>query len=124
DLERRGLCVVINQSCCSYVAQDRWIEKNLQTIMDRAKLLHAVTLDDTHWGFSNLWKKLTSWLPDLGWLKQLFVVILTVIISGILICVFLKCFIWCSKSSCDSYLEWKRHQLRQRVESGSYFPRA
>ena len=112
---------MINQSCCSYVAQAGRIEKDLQAITDTAEVLHEVALDDTQWDFSVLWRKSTSWLPDLGWLKQLFVVILTLIALGILICVFLKCFIWCSKSNRDKYLEWKRHQLRQKVESGNYF---
>lgn len=40
-----------------------------------------------------------------------------------IICIILlpKCFIFCSKNVLTDYESWKKHQLRQKIESGKYF---
>uniref|UniRef100_A0A8C0FHE8 Uncharacterized protein n=1 Tax=Bubo bubo TaxID=30461 RepID=A0A8C0FHE8_BUBBB len=106
-----GVCLIINQSCCSYINQGKRIETDMTQIWQQSNILHQVTQDNTLLGFTNLWEKLTSWLPDLTWLKQLFIACVLIIILGISICCLLH----------NHYGDWKRHQLHQKVESGAYF---
>lgn len=82
-----GVCTVINVSCCMYVDQSGRITDDLREIRQQAKILHEVTQDDTSWGFSELWEELTSWLPDLMWLKQLFATEIIIILLSIILCI-------------------------------------
>ncbi|NXK16457.1 ERVV2 protein, partial [Arenaria interpres] len=116
-----GLCAVINQSCCSYVNQNGRIEKDLQNIIAKTQILHQVSQDNTSSGFSDLWEKLTSWLPNFAWLKQLFALLITIIFLGLTVCILVRCFICCTKGAADEYVQWKKHQLREKVESQTYF---
>jgi len=116
-----GVCILINQSCCSYLDGRQQVEKDIGKIWELSKELHLIAVDDTSWGFTELWEKLTSWLPNLAWLKQLFVTVLIIILLSIVLCVTVRCGLWCFKSTEDSYSEWKRNQLRRRLESNKYF---
>nr|XP_047912644.1 uncharacterized protein LOC125181739 [Anser cygnoides] len=116
-----GVCTLINTSCCNYVDESREIEINIQKIWEDAKGLHQVSRDGATCGLQELWDKLTSWLPNFAWLKQLFALFILLIILGILICLLLKCFMFCSKNVLTDYESWKKHQLRQKTESGKYF---
>ncbi|XP_074424774.1 endogenous retroviral envelope protein HEMO-like, partial [Larus michahellis] len=116
-----GVCAVINQSCCAYINQEGRIEDDLEKIWEKNKILYEVSKDNTSWGFEELWNKLTSWLPNWNWLKQLFVGIITLIILGIIICMLLRCFLWCHRDSEENYSNWKRHRIRHQVETGKYF---
>lgn len=92
-----GVCTIINTSCCTYVNQDKRIETDLSQIWKQTQILHLVTQDNTEWGFQEIWDKLTSWLPNLRLLKQVFVIVIAVIALGIVTCVLLKCFFLCSQ---------------------------
>ena len=81
--EEGGVCTVINQSCCAFVNREAQIETDVHRIWEASKLFHLIAQDDTSWGFTNLWEKLTSWLPNFAWLKQLFVLVVTVDFRGI-----------------------------------------
>ncbi|XP_071657739.1 endogenous retrovirus group V member 2 Env polyprotein-like [Patagioenas fasciata] len=116
-----GVCVVINQGCCSYINQEKRVETDIQKIWKQSQILHRITLDETSWGFSELWEKLTSWLPNLASLCSLFAALVGILVLGILICIMMKCFLWCCQSTGDTYSNWKRHQLRQKLESNKYF---
>ncbi|XP_074667198.1 endogenous retrovirus group V member 2 Env polyprotein-like [Strix aluco] len=87
-----GVCTVINQSCCAFVNCEAQIETDVHRIWEASKLFHLIAQDDTSWGFTNLWEKLTSWLPNFAWLKQLFVLVVTLLILGLLTCILIKCF--------------------------------
>lgn len=52
------VCVITNQSCCAYVDKTQRIETDLQAIWEHTKLLHQVTMDDTSFGFTELWGNL------------------------------------------------------------------
>ncbi|NXV98074.1 ERVV2 protein, partial [Calonectris borealis] len=117
------MCAVINRGCCSYVDLSKRIETDIKQIWQQSKLLHQVSQDNTSWVFSELWEKLTSWLPDLTWLKRLFIFVLMFIILGLLVYCMLQCFMWMYKQTGNSYEEWKKHKLRQRIENGKYFAR-
>ncbi|NXV25231.1 ERVV2 protein, partial [Cepphus grylle] len=110
-----GACAVINQSCCTYINQEGRIEEDLEKIWEKNKILYEVSRDNTSWGFEELWNKLTSWLPNWNWLKQLFVGIITLIILGIIVCMLLRCFLWCHRDSEENYSDWKRHRIRHQV---------
>ncbi|XP_075302620.1 endogenous retrovirus group PABLB member 1 Env polyprotein-like [Opisthocomus hoazin] len=116
-----GVRMAINTSCCMYVNQSGRISTDLEEIWKQTKILHEVTKDDTSWGFSEIWEKLTSWLPNLGWLRQLFVTMVLIIMLGIVLCILIRCSLWCCKSTEDSYSEWKRNQLRRKLEFDKYF---
>ncbi|XP_074022481.1 endogenous retrovirus group V member 1 Env polyprotein-like [Numenius arquata] len=116
-----GVCLIINQSCCPYINQEKRVEMDFAQIWQQSRVQHQVSQDDTSLGFSDLWKKMTSWLPDFAWLKQLFVLLITMIVLGIMICTLLRCFMCCAKGTTSDYELWKKHQLRQKVESGKYF---
>ncbi|XP_074705243.1 uncharacterized protein LOC141933995 [Strix aluco] len=85
-----GVCTVINQSCCAFVNREAQIETDVHRIWEASKLFHLIAQDDTSWGFTNLWEKLTSWLPNFAWLKQLFVLVVTLLILGVITCVLIK----------------------------------
>uniref|UniRef100_A0A8C3JU16 ERVV2 protein n=1 Tax=Calidris pygmaea TaxID=425635 RepID=A0A8C3JU16_9CHAR len=62
-----GVCAMINTSCCAYVDQSGRVATDIKNIRDQIGILHDVTQDDVGWGFFEVWKKLTSWLPNLKW---------------------------------------------------------
>ncbi|NWY63428.1 ERVV2 protein, partial [Chionis minor] len=115
------VCTLINTTCCTYVSELGNIETDIQKIWEWTKVLHRITQDNTSWRFQELWEKFSSWLPKLGWLKQLFVLLITLIVVSLLFCILLRCFPSCTKGTVDSYAQWKKHQLRQKIESGKYF---
>ncbi|NWU48613.1 ERVV1 protein, partial [Dromas ardeola] len=115
-----GLCTVLGEHCCAYVNQDKRIEKDLSQIWEKTKILHEVAQDNTSWGFGDLIEKLTSWLPNLAWLKQLFIVTIIVAILSMVLCVIIRCAWWYFQSTRDSYSEWKKNQLRRKLESNKY----
>ena len=82
-----GVCMIISQSCCAYIGETQRTETDLQAIWERTKLLHQVSLDDTSFGFAELWEKLTSCLPNFAWLKQCFMACIIVIALLILVCI-------------------------------------
>ncbi|NXI91709.1 ERVV2 protein, partial [Psophia crepitans] len=117
-----GVCKIINTSCV-YIDQSRRIVTDLQEIWEQTKVLHEVTKDDTSWVFSELWDKLTSWLPNLTWLRTLFTTTPEILIIGIMILIALRCLLWCCRNTGDTCSTWKRHQLRKKLESNKYFER-
>ncbi|NXG44216.1 ERVV2 protein, partial [Psilopogon haemacephalus] len=104
-----GVCTLINTTCCTYIDQSGQIETDIQKLWEQGRILHEVAKDNTSWGFQGLWDKLTFWLPNFGWLKQLFACVLILIAMGI---------------TEDSYVNWKKHQLRQQIESGKYLKKS
>ncbi|NXI92789.1 ERVV2 protein, partial [Psophia crepitans] len=118
-----GLCTVINQTCCVYINKQNQIEIDLEKIWESNKILHGVAQDDTSWGFTDLVEKLTSWLPNLTWLKQLFVTVIIIILLSVVLCMTVGCALWWFRNTGDSYSEWKKSQLRRKLESNRYFER-
>ncbi|NWY22639.1 ERVV2 protein, partial [Aphelocoma coerulescens] len=116
-----GVCTVINRSCCSYVDLDKRIETDLQTILEKTRTLHQITLDDTSWGFKDVWDKFTSWLPNLYWLKQLFVTVICVITLLLSVCISSYCCMILCTWNLDAFAQRHKHKLRNKVEKGSYF---
>ncbi|NXC19397.1 ERVV2 protein, partial [Corythaeola cristata] len=119
-----GLCAVINQSCCTYINQEKRVETDLQKLWEKNKILHRVAQADTSFGFSKLWEKLTSWLPNFAWLKQLFIALIMIIVLELLVCCMLQCFMWMCKQTSSTYGEWKKHKLRENTESSKYFAKS
>ncbi|NXA66215.1 ERVV2 protein, partial [Mohoua ochrocephala] len=117
-----GVCTLINTSRCTYIDQSGRRRTDIHTIWQHAKILHEVTKDDPSWS-THLWKTLRSWLPNLNWLKQLFMGILLLGIIILCTCAFSQCFLWCSQQNTMSYDDWKRYKLRHKVERGTYFGR-
>lgn len=58
--------------------------------------LHLVTQYGISWGFKEMWKKLTSQLPNFAWLRQLFTAFITLGLLILLTCSLLQCSLWCS----------------------------
>ena len=118
-----GVCTIINQSCCVYLNKDLRIETDLRKIWEQTKVLHKASQDNIGWE-KGLWDTLTSWLPNLGWVKQLFLVGIIIAILVLLIsftCIVVKCSMCLYQGTGREYEVWKRHELRQKVESGAYF---
>ncbi|NWI60843.1 ERVV2 protein, partial [Calyptomena viridis] len=111
------VCTLINTSCCTYIDQTGKIEEDIQKIWDQAKIL---VQDDANRG-KGLWDALTSWLPNLNWIKHLFVALVSVMTMLVLICILFQCFVWCCIKSSSSYEEWKKSNVRHQVETGKYF---
>ena len=110
-----GVCVVINQSCCAYVDKTGRVETDIQAIWERTKLLHQMSMDDTSFGFRDLWEKLTSWLPDFTWLKQLFIVCVIIMIVLILMCITMRCMLCLCINSGKGYGKRKKLRLWQQL---------
>ncbi|NXD64395.1 ERVV2 protein, partial [Eolophus roseicapillus] len=115
-----GVCSVINYSCCSYADQSRRITTDLKEIWKQFKVFHEVAQDNTSWRFEEIWKKLTSWLPNFSWLKQLYISVLMIIVVIFITGISVQCFFWCCKQSMN-YEEWKRKRIKHQVEMGKYF---
>lgn len=101
-----GVCTIVNTSCCVYVDQSHRITTDLHEIWEQTKILHEVTKDNTSWGFEEIWEVLTSWLPNLKWLKQLFMIIVSIIILVALIWILVKCIILCNKETVKNYKKY------------------
>lgn len=70
-----------------------------------------------------MWEKLTSWLPNLNWLRQLFATVVGVLVLAVMIFILVRCSLWCLQSVGDSYSNWKKHQLCQKLESNKNLKR-
>ncbi|NXL68859.1 ERVV2 protein, partial [Chordeiles acutipennis] len=116
-----GVCTIVNSSCCTYVDNNGKVTGDLQTIWKKTKILHQVAQDNTSWGFHESWDKLTSWLPNLIWLKQLLAALIGIILLFCVLSVMMKCAFYCCFNTGYSYSEWKKNRLRQELESNKYF---
>ncbi|NXS11646.1 ERVV2 protein, partial [Neodrepanis coruscans] len=112
-----GVCTLIDTSCCMYINQNQKVSVNLQNIWVQTKTLYQ---NDTPWAFRELWEALTSWLPNLAWLRQLFMATIIIIISGVVVYTSVGCFKCVYARTGDRYVKWKRHRLRWKIESGKY----
>ena len=90
-----GVCTVINTSCCMYVDQSGRISIDLEEIWKQTRVLHEISKDDLSWSFSEIWNKLTSWLPNFQWLKQVFIALITLVVLGIFVCMLFRCLLCC-----------------------------
>lgn len=90
-----GVCTVINTSCCMYVDQSGRISTDLEEIWKQTRILHEISKDDLSWSFSELWTKLTSWLPNFQWLKQVFIALIVLVVLGIFVCMLFRCLLCC-----------------------------
>ncbi|NXD72287.1 ERVV2 protein, partial [Eolophus roseicapillus] len=115
-----GVCSVINDSCCSYIDQSGRITADLKEMWKQVKIFHEVAQDDTSWGFEEIWEKLT-WVPNLSWLRQLFLTVLVIIGMVLITYITVQCSFWCCKQSIMNYEEWKRNKIKHQVETGKYF---
>ncbi|NXI39418.1 ERVV2 protein, partial [Galbula dea] len=116
-----GVCTLVNASCCTYIDESNKIETDIQTIWTHAKILHSVTSDNTSFGLSNLWDTLTSWLPNLIWLKHLFIASLMITVIALLVYCFSRCFFCMFRDTHSSYADWKKYTLREKIQNGQYF---
>jgi len=119
-----GGCMIINTSCCAYINKDRQREADLNMLWEKTQLFHEVALDDTSLGFRDLWHKVTLWLPNLERLKHLLMGLMTFMVLGILVCISLKCFLWCCQNSVETHSDWKRNKIRHQTETRKYFSRS
>ncbi|KAG8147162.1 hypothetical protein E2320_022873, partial [Naja naja] len=81
-------CEEFNGMCCFDISDKaHFIESKL-------KVLHNITMHLTHIADSNAFKKiwdgLTSWLPDLTWLKEVFLGVIIIVI-GLILCICIQC---------------------------------
>ena len=98
-------------------------QKQIWILWEKTWVFHEVALDDTSLGFRDLWDKVTSWLPNLEWLQQLLMGLITLMVLEILVCISLKCFLWCCQNSVETHSDWKRNKIRHQIETGKYFSR-
>jgi len=101
--KEREVCMIINTCCCAYINKDRQIEADLNMLWEKTRVFHEVALDDTSLGFRDLRDKVTSWLPNLEWLKQLLMGLITLMVLGILVYICLKCFLWRCQNLVETY---------------------
>jgi len=52
--KEEGLCMVINQTCCTYINHEKRVETDLNQIWEKTKVLHQVAEGDTSFGFTEL----------------------------------------------------------------------
>uniref|UniRef100_A0A8B9T1U2 ERVV2 protein n=1 Tax=Anas platyrhynchos TaxID=8839 RepID=A0A8B9T1U2_ANAPL len=90
-----GVCTVINTSCCMYVDQSGRISTDLEEIWKQTRVLHEISKDDLSWSFSEIWNKLTAWLPNFQWLEQVFIALITLVVLGIFVCMLFRCLLCC-----------------------------
>ncbi|KAG8147216.1 hypothetical protein E2320_022713, partial [Naja naja] len=62
-------------------------------------ILHNITTHLTHVtdsnALKNIWNGLTSWLPDLTWIKEVFLGIVIIIVIGLISCICIQCMPMC-----------------------------
>ena len=115
-----GVCTIINQSRCAYSKKDLRIERDWWKVWEQTKVLPRTSQDDPSWE-GDLRNLLTSWLLNLGWLKQLFLVCILLVLLGGFTCVMMRCSACLCRSTRKKKEIWKRHALRPKVGSGAYF---
>lgn len=108
-----------NQSCL-YIKQDKRIKTDREKVWEQSKLFHLAPMDDTTWGFTDIWDKLTRWLPNFR-IKQLSLTCIAMLFLEIFIFRILYCFLFLCHQTGRTYEEWKKHRLRQRTEEGKDF---
>ncbi|XP_067999133.1 uncharacterized protein [Melanerpes formicivorus] len=119
--EMGGVCTLINTTCCTYVDRSGQIKTDVQNIWEQGKVLHEVSKDDTSYGLSDLWEELTSWMPNIRWLKQLLLGIVMIVLLIILLLVLIEIIMCTGKSSVESYHKYKNYKLRHELETRHYF---
>ena len=97
-------CTDFSGMCCFNLSDhSESIHKNMQQI--------TVNVNPILEELGGLWEKLTSWLPNFAWLKQLFIACIIMVFLFIFVCIAMECALWLCKSTGSSYEEWKRHEL-------------
>ncbi|XP_032530465.1 syncytin-A-like [Chiroxiphia lanceolata] len=90
-----GVCKVINTSCCSYIDQTGRINNDLVAIRNQTKILHQISLDDVSLGLGDVLHKLTSWLPNWTWMRQLFILVLYILSVSVIAHCMHRCYSCC-----------------------------
>lgn len=73
------------------------LEENIQQLEKLALEVYEREGWDLSW--------LTSWLPNLGWLKHLFVIILLIALMIIVACYLIQCILFCIPRRRNKYVE-------------------
>lgn len=115
------MCTKINHTYCVYVDETQRIETDVHKLWEQIKVIRQVTLEDTSFRFTELWSKLTTWLPNFAWLKQLFMACVVLPFLGTFLCIMLRCFLCMSKQPGGSYKMWKKCKIQQKMENEFYF---
>lgn len=79
-LAAQGVCAVINTTYCFYVDQSRRIKKDLFEIQKQTQIFHEVSLRNNTLNFDYIFHTLTSWLPNWGWIKEMFIVVVIIVV--------------------------------------------
>lgn len=90
-----GVCTVVNTSCCMYIDQSGRVSTDLEEIWKQTRVLHEIGKDNLSWSFGEIWNKLTSWLPNFQWLKQVFIVLMVLLAIGVFVCMLFRCLLCC-----------------------------
>ena len=109
-----GICIPVYTSCGTYLDQSEQTAEDIHSIWQHAKVLPEVTEDITSWS-KHLWETLTSWLPNLNWLTQLFVGILGTGIPILGTCMKSQCFVWYCKQTTTTFHKWEQKNMRYRI---------
>ncbi|KAG8139652.1 hypothetical protein E2320_002417 [Naja naja] len=92
------------------------IKDKSQFIESKLKALHNIT---THLTDSNalrhIWHVLTSWLPDFGWLKEMFLGIVIILIIGLISCIRVKSIPLCEL--CFRCCKAKKPEVKRKIFS-------
>ena len=81
-----GFCKIVGSQCIvRFHNLNRSIEHELVDLHD------TITNNVNPAPWTGFWDFMWSWLPDLGWLRQLFIILISIIVSLVIACCFIQC---------------------------------
>ncbi|KAG8147221.1 hypothetical protein E2320_022721 [Naja naja] len=82
-------CKEFDGMCCFDISDKaHFIESKLKVLYNIT--MHLTHITDSN-AFKKIWDGLTSWLPDLTWLKEVFFGVVIIIVIGLISCICIQC---------------------------------
>lgn len=93
-----GVCALLHEYCCVYISDYQAnISHTIREMEESVRKHHESWADSGNWDWSWLW----SWLPGFGWIKQLLMIGLGVMILLIVMCCCVQCVPLCMSQMRD-----------------------
>lgn len=93
-LDTRGVCAIVNTTCCSYIDQRRKVKKDVDEIWKGTQILHEVASRNDTLKFDHIFHKLTSWLLNWTWIKETLIIAVIIVIICVIACGSASCVNW------------------------------
>lgn len=76
----------LNTTCCHFINESGIIETDVEKLHKIAESMRKTYQPTSDW-----WSWITSWLPNLGWVRGIVVTGLLILVIGLVICMCIPC---------------------------------